>query len=202
MTYNQFRTAFSGFPIISLDDIRVVEPGFDRRRLSEWQEKGYLRKIVKGHYVFTDTPLDEPRLFEIAARIYRPSYVSLESALSRHGLIPESVYAVTAVSTRRTYRFETPIGRFSYRTVKPGFFFGYEIGPGPARVATPEKALLDLLYLEPGLNGPEDFSSRRLNREAFLASCDGDRFSRLAARSGVRALADRAGRFLQWVHHA
>lgn len=202
MTYNQFRSAFADFTVISLDDIRAVEPGFDRRRLSEWQAKGYLLKIVKGRYVFAEMPLDERRLFEIAARIYRPSYVSLESALSHHGLIPENVYAVTAVSTRRTYRFDTPVGLFSYRTVKPGFFYGYGIGPGQARVALPEKAVLDLLYLDPGLTGPDDFASRRLNRAVFIERCDGETFTRLAARSGVRALNDRAGRFLEWVRHA
>lgn len=202
MNYMQFRSAFAEYPVVSIDDIRTVDPGFDRRRLSEWQEKGYLRKVVKGRYIFADAPLDEQRLFEIAVRIYRPSYISLESALSHHGLIPESVYAVTAISTRRTYLFDTPIGRFSYRTLKPGLFFGYTIGPGRVRMATLEKTVLDFLYLNPSLNGPDDFSSWRFNRETFLDRYDSESFSSCADRYGVRALAARAERFLDWVHHA
>jgi predicted transcriptional regulator of viral defense system len=202
MNYTHFRQTFAEYPVISLTDIRTVDPGFDRRRLSEWQEKGYLRKIIKGHYLFTDAQLDEQRLFEIAVRIYRPSYISLQTALSHHGLIPESVYAVTAVSTRRTYSFDTPIGRFSYRTLNPRLFFGYSIGPGLVRMATLEKTVLDFLYLNPSMSGPDDFSSWRFNREAFLHRYDSELFSICVDRFGVRALAGRAGRFLEWVHHA
>lgn len=202
MNYTQFRSAFAGYPVISISDIRNVEPRFDRRRLSEWQEKGYLKKVVKGQYIFVDARLDEQRLFEIAVRIYRPSYISLETALSHHGLIPESVYAVTAVSTRRTYRCDTPIGRFSFRTLRPRLFFGYTIGPGLARMATLEKTVLDFLYLNPSMSGPDDFSSWRFNREIFLDRYDRELFSRFVDRYGVRALAARARRFLEWVNHA
>jgi predicted transcriptional regulator of viral defense system len=169
--------------------------------LSEWQEKGYLKKIVKGHYVFTDQSLDEQRLYEIACRIYRPSYISLESAIAYHGLIPESVYAVTAVSTRRTNVFDTPVARFSYRTIKGSCFFGYTIGPGRTRMASVEKTVLDYLYLNPSMNNADDFAAWRFNREAFLERLDNEQFFSTLERFGVRALTARAKRFLQWVQH-
>jgi predicted transcriptional regulator of viral defense system len=105
MQYLEFQNVLKDFTVFSLADIRQVEPGFHRRRLNEWQEKGYIKKVVKGHYVFSGQELDERGLFEIANRIYAPSYVSFEMALSYYGLIPESVFAITSASTRKTSRF-------------------------------------------------------------------------------------------------
>jgi len=135
MRFMQFENDFRDFPVISLADIRGLDSNFDRRRLSEWREKGYIRKIIKGYYIFADADMDENRLAVIANRIYRPSYVSLETALSHYHLIPENVYLVTSLSTRRTALFESPVGRFSYRTVKREFFFGYTLRPGGAKLA-------------------------------------------------------------------
>jgi len=90
-------------------------------------KKGYIKKIIKGYYIFSDSELNDNVLFEIANRIYVPSYISYEMALSYYNLIPESVYDITSVSTRRTYNFNTLIASFSYRTIKPCLFFGYNI---------------------------------------------------------------------------
>ncbi|MFA5142987.1 MAG: hypothetical protein WC522_02300 [Candidatus Omnitrophota bacterium] len=101
MKYIEFRKIMGGFPVFSLSDIRQADPTFQRRRLNEWREKGYLKKVIKGHYIFSDLSLDENRLFEIANRIYAPSYVYFEMALAYYGLIPESVYGITSASTRK-----------------------------------------------------------------------------------------------------
>ncbi|HEC61359.1 MAG TPA: hypothetical protein ENI27_03800 [bacterium] len=81
MNYITFRNTLRKFPVFSLIDARAVDPGFDRRRLNEWQAKGYIRKIINRHYLFTDIDIDENRLFEIAGRIYKPSYISLRTVL-------------------------------------------------------------------------------------------------------------------------
>ena len=124
MNYLTFRNFMKDFTVFSLRDILRIEPGFHRRRLNEWQAKGYIRKVIKGFYIFSDLTLDELILFEIANRIYKPSYVSLESALAYYQLIPESVFGVTSVSTRRTYRFATGLAEFRFRTVKPALYIG------------------------------------------------------------------------------
>jgi predicted transcriptional regulator of viral defense system len=84
--------------------------------------------------------------------LYAPSYVSLEYVLSLYGLIPEKVAQVTAVTTRKTARFSNPIGSFSFRHVKRDLFFGYtdqkDENGAAVLVATPEKALLDKIYLD------------------------------------------------------
>lgn len=137
------------FPVFSLADIRVAHVGFDRRRLSEWQKKGYIKKIIKGYYLFSDVDIEESTLLAIANKIYKPSYISFETAMSYYRLIPESIYMITSASTRRTSRFETPMARFSYRTIKPALFFGYSLLPGGTKMAFLEKALLDYFYLNP-----------------------------------------------------
>jgi predicted transcriptional regulator of viral defense system len=80
----------------------------------------------------------------------KPTYVSLYSALYHHGLIeqiPEVIYAVTLAPTRRV---TTPLGTVSLHQVAPRFFTGYEVsGSDTVKIATAEKALVDVLYLGP-----------------------------------------------------
>jgi len=84
--------------------------------------------------------------------------VSLQSALSYYGMIPEVVPVTTSVTTGRPEKLETPLGSFVFRHLKKTAFFGYaqtEISRGlSVFVASPEKALLDLLYLTPGSDSP------------------------------------------------
>ncbi|MDD4013239.1 MAG: hypothetical protein PHW14_03505 [Candidatus Omnitrophica bacterium] len=175
MNYIEFRKKLGDFTVFSVADIRQADADFHRRRLNEWQDKGYILKVIRGYYVFTEKPLSEKSLFEIANRIYSPSYVSFETALSYHGLIPESVYGITSASTRKTSRFDTEIGAFIYRTIRPKLYFGFEyVGNGSRylKMASPEKAILDLLYIKTGIKDAEAFESLRLNRERFLETAD------------------------------
>ena len=202
MRFLDFRKALADFRVFSLSDIRVIDPGFDRKRLTEWQQKGYITKIIKGHYIFCDVEPDDNILIEIANRIYGPSYVSLETALAHHHLIPESVYAITSVTTRRTYAFETPVSRFFYRTLLRRLFFGYDIGPRPIKIAFVEKALLDLFYLNPNLQTEEDFESLRLDRDSLLERLDQHRFDAYLRRFAQKTLTGRMERFTRWLHDA
>jgi len=54
MNYIELRKTFKDFTLFSLSDIRGWEDRFFRTRLNEWQDKGYIKKIVKGHYIFAD----------------------------------------------------------------------------------------------------------------------------------------------------
>jgi len=202
MNYIKFKSALARFPVFSIADIRTVDARFDRRRLSEWQNKGYIKKIIKGYYFFSDIDIDEKRLFEIACKIYRPSYVSMESALSYYHLIPESVFAITSVSTRRTYTFETGIARFIYRTIQKKLFFGYVIGPGFLKMASMEKAVLDYFYLNSSLKKRDDFESLRINKDAFQEQLNEDRLFNYLKRFNHRALAKRTGDFMEWMRNA
>ena len=79
-----------------------------------------------------------------------PSYISLQSALYYHGMISQIPSMTYAVSLARTRRYETPLGTFSIHHVDPDFFFGFDLDrSGDAKIAIPEKALLDVLYFGP-----------------------------------------------------
>jgi len=79
-----------------------------------------------------------------------PAYVSLHSALYLHGMISQIPAVTYAVSPARTRRYTTPLGTVSIHHVQPSFFFGFEAaGRAGGRLATPEKALVDFLYLAP-----------------------------------------------------
>lgn len=130
-------------------------PAGVRRQLSRWVASGRLWQMRRGFYALAPPHARElPDALAVAARLHRPSYVSLQSALAYHGAIPEAVPVVTSVTTGRPRRFRTSFGEFVYRHVNPGLFWGYqevELGPGqPAYVAFPEKALLDLFHLTRG----------------------------------------------------
>ncbi len=112
---------------------------------------GVLIRLRKGLYlVASKIKQILPQEFELAALIYEPSVVSLESALSYHGWIPETVYATTSVSPKRAQEFKTPVGLFTYKRVSARAFY-----VGVARIATqtgtffmaePWRALADTIY--------------------------------------------------------
>lgn len=205
MRYIELRKHLKDFTLFSLADIKKIDPGFHRRRLSEWQDKNYIVKIINGHYLFSDTKVNESVLFEIANRIYHPSYISFEMALSHYGLIPESVYGITSASTRRTYRFHTPVANFAYRTIKPALFFGYEIVKYDGKtykIASPEKAILDYFYLNPALTTAEDYASLRINEEVFSRIVDREKLGAYLSRVNQKTLNKRMNSFREFMHDA
>jgi len=135
--------------VFSRQDIRLRELNVFDYQLSLWQKQGYIKKIKNGLYLFAENESSvSPE--ELAAKIYSPSYISLERALAFYGLIPEIVYGITSVTPKTTRRFKNEFALFIYRHIKPALFFGYkEIKSGMASylIAEPEKALLDYLYL-------------------------------------------------------
>jgi predicted transcriptional regulator of viral defense system len=202
MNFIQFKDSLRDFPVFSISDIRAAYGGFDHRRLSEWQKKGYIQKIIKGYYLFSDVEINEDILAAIANKIYKPSYISLETALSYYRLIPESIYLITSVSTRRTYRFETPVARFAYRTIKPVLFFGYSLLSSGIKIAFMEKAVLDFLYLNTSVRSEDDFFSLRLNKEEMLSRMNTERLRDYVQRFNQKRLANTVEHFLTWLGYA
>jgi len=185
VNYLTFYRRFKDFPLIDLRDVFTVFPDFDRRRISEWQGKGYLKKIVNNYYVFADQTIDEKILFFIANKIYEPSYVSLETALAFYGLIPEGAFNVFSVSTAKTRTVNVnlkPIKtKFVYKRIKKDLFWGYKLvktGNVSFLIAEPEKALLDFLYLREDLRLEDDFFELRINRELFKKIVEGQKMKK------------------------
>lgn len=205
MNYIIFHQHFQQWPVFSTQDIRKAFPDFDARRLVEWQQKGYLQKVVNRWYRFATPPIDEFYLQYVANRIYQPSYVSMESALSFYGLIPEAVYQITSVSSRKTHRFETSVGIFNYRHLKPSLLFGYRLLPWQdlhVRMAEPEKLVLDYLYLRPELSIPTDFAALRLNGPVLAELINPEKLYRYLVLFDQKSLRRRTETFLTLLPHA
>lgn len=162
----EFSKIFQGTPVFSINEIEKRFPGFERENLLNWQKKGYLLRIRNGWYSLAEGIRTLEQVYYTANKIYAPSYISLESAFAHYGWIPEGVFTLTSISTRKTTMFDTPKGRFSYASIKPALFFGYRIinreGYG-IKMAEPEKALLDFLYFHPKAQEEDDFKSFRFN---------------------------------------
>jgi len=165
MKYLDFNNKISE-PIFSLQDLRIIGLNILPVQLSQWIRKGYLLKVKKGLYVFANRK-NHLEMETISHYLFEPSYVSLERALSIYGLIPEIVYNVTAVTTKKTNTFKNEFGIFIFRNLKKELFFGYEKiqeGANVYLLANPEKALLDYLYLNSAkINNRDDISELRLN---------------------------------------
>jgi len=122
-------------------------------KIADWLAKGVLLPIRRGLYVLGPDEREGPISLPLVANIlYGPSYVSLEFALSRYGLIPEGVFDVTSVTLKRSRMIATPLGRFSYRHLPhPAYGIGVRMEQGESGVsfllASPEKALCDLVML-------------------------------------------------------
>lgn len=139
-----------------LEELR--EYASPRSKLSRMAKNGEIFPIVKGLY---ETEKGTPGIY-LAGSIYGPSYVSFEYALGHYGLIPEAVYTLTCATfeKKKAKKYETPFGTFTYRDVPSEAFplalnlvneNGYYY-----RIATPEKALCDILYtLRPTANAAE-----------------------------------------------
>lgn len=202
MHYLDLKGQLKDFTIFSLSDIRELDRNFHRRRLNEWQDKGYILKVIKGYYVFSDLTINENVLFEIANRIYSPSYISFETAFSHYGLIPESVYGVTSASSRRTYAFKTKIAEFNYKTISPRLFFGYDIvryDNKSFKIATPEKELLDYFYINSSIKTDNDYASLRVNKEALFRIINKARLTNYLGKFKQKALAGRIKGFLEFL---
>lgn len=95
-----------------------------------------------------------PHPFLILIRLVAVSYVSLQSALAHYGMIPELVPSTISVTTVHSTTFSTPFGQYDFRHIQVSWFQVYqrvELGNEQrAFIATPEKALLNLIYLQPG----------------------------------------------------
>ena len=149
-----------------------VNPSAMRRQLVRWTQAGRLYQLRRGLYALAP-PYRQvvPHPFLVANRLVRGSYVSGLSALAHAGVIPEYVPEVTSATVERPQLHQTPLGRFSFRHLKTDLLYGYQqvelAGGQSAFVAAPEKALLDLIYLQPQGDAPAYINELRLDLGAF-----------------------------------
>ena len=139
--------------------LRSLFPDYSspHNKIAHLEHEGKIIRLKRGLYVISSGVSKQLLSKElIANHLYGPSYVSMESALCYYGLIPEQVYTVRSMTANRAKRYDTRLGRFEYVTVGKAY---YPIGLSqhianekyPFLIATPEKALCDLLVATPCL---------------------------------------------------
>lgn len=153
-------------------------------QLYQWSQKGLVIPLKRGVYTLA-SPYRQASLspLTLANELYHPSYLSTDWALSYYGIIPEKVTCYTSITTRVTRHFENSFGLFDYSTIKKGLFWGFEtkkIGEEKIRIALPEKALLDLLYLEEGTWTKERLAEMRFDSH----NLDFEKLKELSKKSG------------------
>ncbi|MFH2109136.1 MAG: hypothetical protein ABII16_01585 [Patescibacteria group bacterium] len=152
MTFEKFRQAITSsvftttsvsvaFPLESPHSINISLYRFARSKK--------IVSIKRGLYKFLDSKIDE---FALAGILYTPSYVSMESVLNSCGVIPDIPLSVTSVTTTTSKKIVTSMGNYFYSKIPLELYFGFEKMADPIsgvyyNIATPEKALLDYLYV-------------------------------------------------------
>jgi len=111
---------------------------------------GILLKLERGKYTLVGSQAND---FELANFLYRPSYISLETALNLSGVLSQFPYEITSVTSKKSREKMVEGKVFAYLHIKPSLFWGYQ-KKGKLLIAEPEKAILDSAYfVSKGLRG-------------------------------------------------
>ena len=194
-SYISLRNKFIGYGCFSIYQVLMWDPGFDSNNYTRWCRQRLLVRLRRGWFAFPELLKTPDFARYIAGRIYKPSYISLQTALSFYGMIPEAVADITSVSTLKTAEFENHFGNYTYRSIKPELFFGFELKGMPdgrtIPFATPEKALLDLLYLYPEYNTEDSLLELRFDEDYMENELDMGRLREYTDLFKSKALSSR-----------
>lgn len=159
--------------IFSLRDIENLFPKENlktlKNNLGRWVKKALLLRLRKNLYEFTEPGLESniPDVY-IGNKLYAPSYISLETALSIYSLIPDIAFHVTSLTTLPTREFKNKYGSFFYRSCQKKAFTGYRLMQYEGvkiLIADKEKALVDFIYFSLRQRRPLDFEEERFERD-------------------------------------
>ena len=204
MNFIEFRNRFLSLAYVTTNQVYASYPEFNRNNLGHWVRQGYLIRLRQGYYAFPEYKGSTDFTLYFANTIYKPSYISLHTALSFYGIIPESVPEITSVTTLKTITFSNDFGEYSYKNIRPELMFGYDLRDmeGGRRImfATPEKAIIDLLYLYPFYNTERDLEDLRLDESYMEDDFNAKRLTEFSDRIGSKALSKRID-MLRKVHN-
>ena len=171
MNYLAFKNRMFDLACFNIHQVYAWEPDFDRNNFVRWTKKGLLIRLRQGYYTFPEYKAKPDFSLYFANRIYRPSFISLHTALAFYGMIPEAVVQITSVTSIKTINFTNDFGEYVYKSMREDLMFGYDIKPiadgRTLQIARPEKALLDLFYLYPFYGSARELEDLRLD-EFFL----------------------------------
>jgi len=176
MNYLEFKNRMFDLGCFNTHQVYAWKPDFDRNNFVRWTKKGLLIRLRQGYYTFPEYKSKPDFALFFANRIYRPSYISLHTALAFYGMIPEAIVQITSATSLKTASFQNEFGEYDYKSVRKELMFGYDIKPiadgKSLQIARPEKALLDLLYLYPFYNTEQEMEDLRLDEDFLLDELD------------------------------
>lgn len=172
--------------VFSRAEIAVLFPDLDARRLYEWQLKGYVIKLRNSWYCLPGFLKEPYSPWIIANKVHTPSYISLESALSYYGMLPEGVHLSTSVCTSRTLRINMAGQVYEYSRLSTKHYCGYRlidsgVNHRKVRIADPEKALADFLYLRTMYNREDEIRELRFSEASLEGGLDREKLLSYAA---------------------
>ncbi len=161
--------------IFSLRDVENLFPKeklkTSKNDLTRWVKTGRFVKLKRNLYEFIDSVLELniPDVY-VANKLYSPSYVSLETALSIYGVIPDIAAQVTSMTTRTTREFKNKYGCFFYRSCQKRAFTGYKLmlyEGVKIFIADTEKALVDFIYFSVRRKDSLNFDEERFDKHVL-----------------------------------
>ncbi len=195
MNYLEFKNRMFDLGCFNTHQVYTWNPDFDRNNFVRWVKKGLLLRLRQGYYTFPEYKNKPDFTLFFANRIYRPSYISLHTALAFYGIIPEAVVQITSVTSLKTANFQNDFGEYQYKSVRQELMFGYDNKPiandWSLQIARPEKALLDLLYLYPFYNTEQEMEDLRLDEDFLLDELDLQRLEDYLLKFKSKALEKR-----------
>lgn len=173
MKFEKLIKNFSETPFFELAEVREISTDSEshiKNQLSQWTKQEKIVRLRREKYLLApEYRKFTPSIYYTSNYLYRPSYVSLETALQYYDIIPEAVSTVQAVTPKHGREWSNELSRFVYRSIKQERFWGYredQLDSIPEQnrffIAKPEKAILDLIYLNNG-----EWSKERISQMRF-----------------------------------
>jgi predicted transcriptional regulator of viral defense system len=201
MNYWQLRNQFYDLICFNINQVYAWQPSFEKNNLTRWVKQNLLVKLRNSWYSFPDYVNMSNIQYFVSNKIYSPSYISLHSALAFYGIIPEAIVQTTAVSSLKKANFENNFGSFSYQQILPELMFGNEqktfLNKHSLFFATPEKAILDLLYLYPQYNSEQEIIELRFDEEFMQEELNVERLNEFTEKFQSKALRNRVDLLLK-----
>lgn len=160
------------FPLdfFTKETLRQMEPDEDALdfNIKTWIKSGKIISLKKGLYLLRERwekEINKQGFLEyLANKIYQPSYLSGEYVMAKYGLLTEAVYGISSVTTAKTKTWRNQLGGFSYYSISPKLYLGYEVikfYTAPVLTASKPKAIFDFLYFRFLRNSPVNIQEVR-----------------------------------------
>ena len=142
--------------------------------------------INRAAQIWYENPFNTPSFEEIAMVVRYPSYLSMEYALSKHGILSQMAYTLTLVTTKLPYTHKTKKSIYEYHQISSSLFWGYK-KEGTVLTAEPEKALLDLIHIRYVNNGELNIEGlTSLIKDMYLNMLNTERLDHYAKKFSSR----------------